>query len=56
MKPFFAGERYRVNVRLWRRGEETLMLGGLHKPAEVGAWPAAEARPAVFARFEGGEQ
>ena len=53
MKPFFAGEAYRLSARLWRRGGETLFLGGIHKADGAGRWPAHDARPAVFARLEG---
>ena len=53
MKPFFPGEPYRVSGRLWRRGAESLLLGGVFKQNKDGAWPPANARPAVMARFEG---
>ena len=54
MKPFFAGDPYRVAGRLWCAGQETLMLGGIHKQsAKDGTWPPPDSRPAVFIRLEG---
>ena len=54
MKPFFAGEPYRVTGRLWCAGQETLMLGGIqHQSAQDGTWPPLDSRPAVFIRLEG---
>jgi len=50
-QPGFVGERFNLKCQLYRRGEETLAIGGYHKVADDGA---IEEKPAIFTRFEGG--
>jgi hypothetical protein len=49
-KPFFAGEAYVIKGNLYRRGADTLLLGGFHKVAPEGQ---LDGTPSVFARLEG---
>jgi hypothetical protein len=49
-RPSFVGERYCLNIRLYRRESEVVTLGAFHNGD---AMPAEDDRAAVFMRFEG---
>lgn len=49
-RPSFVGERYCLNIRLYRRESEVVTLGAFHNGD---AMPAEDDRASVFMRFEG---
>ncbi len=49
-RPFFPGDRYRIQGPLWRQGQRTLLAGSFHKVSREGQ---TDPRPSAVVRLEG---